>query len=105
MDMKAVALRAMRHEGEALLVYDALLAANPFYEPAWRNKGHLLSAMGDPDEARVCFEMADMINPHSGAQAPPKRTKGPVKRAAAKRPPRDEASEPDILEDDEKDDQ
>jgi tetratricopeptide (TPR) repeat protein len=95
----------MHHDDEALMCYDALLAANPFYEPAWRNKGHLLNAMGIPEEARICFEMADMINPHIGGGAHPKKAGRAGKKAAPKRSPAEEAKEPDVLEEEEKDEE
>ncbi len=74
---------------DALHHYDALLDQDPQLVVAWRTKGEILERLGRGDEARVCFERADILERHeddllkarvAGLQAPG-LTSAPLARA------------------------
>jgi len=100
---KGYALMALGRHEEALEVLDTLLGANPLYAHGWANKGNLLAAMGIAAESRVCYEIAEMLDPDlpretgsagEGSRGP---ALGPGRSPEARGPPTDAGTDGEEL--------
>ena len=66
LNLKAVALSKVGDYGNAIALYERVLAANPGYSKIWHSFGHSLKTAGQTERAITAYRQSIALEPHFG---------------------------------------